>query len=344
MLKYLSALSILICFASQLRAQDPYVTSPGDYGQPSMYYQFSDNMLYAGNRRFLVTSTVDQSNLPRLFNGKYNETAITVPQGQAATITINLIGKNESYMQDSYGYIYLHFIDTYQPDSVRALVTNSIGSSETGLEWGSDWQNVTSTYGQMVLRARIPVWMQGLTQFSIRVKAKAGSVAKISEMELVQERSDQYEKGLFTKFGDNTSWFDMIWKDTSNTQKAFIKNTGVGYLQRLGIGTYSVSDSVKLAVEGTVKARIVKVDNDNWPDYVFDKKYKLPTLAATEAYIKTYHHLPGIASAADVKKNGVNLGETQAAMLQKIEELTLQVIEMQKQIKALKKGQTAKRK
>ncbi|GGD07570.1 hypothetical protein GCM10011368_06870 [Hyunsoonleella pacifica] len=75
---------------------------------------------------------------------------------------------------------------------------------------------------------------------------------------------------------------------------------------------------------------------NNWPDYVFTNDYKLPTLLEVEAYIKENGHLPNIDSAKEVEKNGVLLGEMNAKLLEKIEELTLYIIEQQKQIELLK--------
>jgi hypothetical protein len=116
----------------------------------------------------------------------------------------------------------------------------------------------------------------------------------------------------------------------------------------VGIGT--TTPDAKLAVNGTIHAREVKVDLAGWPDYVFEKYYTgasklkssyiLPTLAEVEQFTKENHHLPNVPSAKEVKENGLQLGEISNIMLQKIEELTLYVIEQQKKLdeqnKALK--------
>ncbi|WP_342333025.1 hypothetical protein [Pedobacter sp. FW305-3-2-15-E-R2A2] len=98
----------------------------------------------------------------------------------------------------------------------------------------------------------------------------------------------------------------------------------------LGIGT-TTPDS-KLSVNGNIRAKEIKVENDNWPDYVFAKGYELPTLKETDAHIKEKGHLPGLPSAADIKANGVDLGEMNAKLLEKIEELTLHLIQMDKKL------------
>ncbi|SMD08285.1 hypothetical protein [Pedobacter africanus] len=104
----------------------------------------------------------------------------------------------------------------------------------------------------------------------------------------------------------------------------------------VGIGT-SDTKGYKLAVNGKVRAHEIKVETANWPDYVFAKDYKLPTLQETEKHIKDKGHLPGIPSAGEVKANGIDLGEMNAKLLKKIEELTLYLIEKDKQNQMLNK-------
>ncbi len=98
----------------------------------------------------------------------------------------------------------------------------------------------------------------------------------------------------------------------------------------VGIGTTAPQN--KLDVNGTIHAKEVKVDLTGWSDFVFAPTYKLKTLAEVETYIKTQGHLPEIPSATEVEKNGVNVGEMQTKLLQKVEELTLYVIEKDKQL------------
>jgi hypothetical protein len=105
----------------------------------------------------------------------------------------------------------------------------------------------------------------------------------------------------------------------------------------VGIGT-TTPDS-KLAVNGTIHSKEVKVDLTGWPDYVFKKEYILPTLDQVEKYIAEKGHLENIPSEEEVLKNGVNLGEMNAKLLQKIEELTLYMIEMKKENESLKNNQ-----
>ena len=106
------------------------------------------------------------------------------------------------------------------------------------------------------------------------------------------------------------------------------------YDGRLGIGTWEPGN-YKLAVNGDVRAKSVTVET-GWSDFVFDTDYKLLSLSEIEQFINKNKHLPEIPSAKEVEENGINLGDMQAKLLMKIEELTLYIIEQQKSIEELK--------
>ncbi|WP_127130089.1 hypothetical protein [Pseudoflavitalea rhizosphaerae] len=114
---------------------------------------------------------------------------------------------------------------------------------------------------------------------------------------------------------------------TNNTEKMRITKDG-----NVGIGITSFDANYKLHVNGNIRARKVRVENNNWPDYVFKTDYPLMSLAELAAFIKQYHHLPEIPSATEVQKSGIDLGANQATLLKKIEELTLYIIEQQSKL------------
>lgn len=92
-----------------------------------------------------------------------------------------------------------------------------------------------------------------------------------------------------------------------------------------------------LAVDGKITCEEVLVKlSQNWPDYVFADDYKLPELSDLKSYILENKHLPGIPKAGEIEKNGLELGEIQKVMMEKIEELTLYVIKLQEEINDLK--------
>ncbi|MBO9675241.1 MAG: hypothetical protein J7577_17470 [Sphingobacteriaceae bacterium] len=98
----------------------------------------------------------------------------------------------------------------------------------------------------------------------------------------------------------------------------------------VGIGTLVPKE--KLSVNGNIRAKEIKVEATNWPDYVFQKEYSLTPLPEVEKYINTNGHLPEIPSALEVQKEGIALGELNNTLVKKIEELTLHLIEQNKSI------------
>lgn len=115
-----------------------------------------------------------------------------------------------------------------------------------------------------------------------------------------------------------------------------VKTSGVG------IGTTNPG-SYKLAVKGKIRAEEIKVET-GWADYVFKEDYDLPTLEEVEKHIQEKGHLINIPSAKQVEENGIQLGQMNKLLLEKIEELTLYILELkkenenqQKEIEQLKK-------
>ncbi|MGB3468344.1 MAG: hypothetical protein WBA74_23865 [Cyclobacteriaceae bacterium] len=102
----------------------------------------------------------------------------------------------------------------------------------------------------------------------------------------------------------------------------------------LGIGT-TTTGSHKLAVEGSIGAREILVEATGWSDFVFEEGYNLLTLEDIEKHIAENGRLPEIPSESEIIENGINLGEMDTKLLQKIEELTLYLIEEHKNNKKL---------
>lgn len=136
------------------------------------------------------------------------------------------------------------------------------------------------------------------------------------------------EIDFITNRGPGTAGgFEFIDIDNSGNENLLLKIKGDG---SVGIGTTKIDAGYKLSVNGSVRATEVKVEAYPWPDYVFDETYDLKSLAQTEQYIKENKHLPNLPSAAEVADNGIELGDMNAKLLEKIEELTLLLIKEQK--------------
>ena len=102
----------------------------------------------------------------------------------------------------------------------------------------------------------------------------------------------------------------------------------------VGIGT--ISPSEKLEVNGAIRSKEVRVEASPWPDYVFEDDYRLKELAEVAQFIKENGHLPNIPSEKEVSEQGLALGYMNAKLLEKVEELTLYLIEKDEEIRQLK--------
>jgi len=124
------------------------------------------------------------------------------------------------------------------------------------------------------------------------------------------------------------------WPSANLEVAGTFKATAVG----IGINPPTSSDSYKLFVDGGIAAREVKVTINTFPDYVFSDSYKLLPTNELEKYVIKNKHLPGIPSSEDIDKNkGIEVGAMQVKLLEKIEEQSLYIISLQKQIDDLKK-------
>lgn len=137
----------------------------------------------------------------------------------------------------------------------------------------------------------------------------------------------------------NFSSFTMYTATGANIQTAKIQFTTTdncwfnndGYV---GIGT--TSPTHKLDVRGTIRANEVIVNIPSGADFVFNPDYSLRPLSEVGDYIATHRHLPEIPSAEEMEANGVSINELQIQLLQKIEELTLYILQQEKEIQELK--------
>jgi hypothetical protein len=129
---------------------------------------------------------------------------------------------------------------------------------------------------------------------------------------------------------NQTSSFNVA---NSNGNSMFIINDD----GNVGIGT--TCPDQKLTVNGKIRVKdeIVIENTGNWCDYVFLPNYKLLTFSELEKYLIEHHHLPGVKSASEIEKNGFSVLETNKAMMEKIEELTLYILQLEKRVSELEK-------
>ena len=221
--------------------------------------------------------------------------------------------------------------DTEAPTSPTLTIS---GSTETrvDLSWTTATDNVGVT-GYNVYQDNVAIAndipdltypVTGLTaatayDFKVRALDAAGNESGDSNIVSVTTTSGSG--------GGSGSTSSSIWYESGST---------ASYSGEVAIGRASVPSGYKLAVDGHIRTREIRVDQDTWPDYVFEEGYDLPTLEEIQKHIQEKGHLPNIPSAKEVESNGLELGEMNRLLLEKIEELTLYVLELKHEIKTLK--------
>jgi hypothetical protein len=132
---------------------------------------------------------------------------------------------------------------------------------------------------------------------------------------------------------------DSNFVGTVDTNRLAFRTNNIERVSILGDGTVGIGTKntygYKLAVNGSAIFTKVKVKTaGTWPDYVFEKGYTLPDLETLERYLAEHKHLPEITPAAEAEREGIDVAAQQAALLKKVEELTLYLIRENKQLKA----------
>ena len=163
--------------------------------------------------------------------------------------------------------------------------------------------------------------------YGVRLGLKASQFGSTNGIGLIQTGGS---RGFGIKVNEQLGF------NTVTDPEFFIQHTG-----NVGIGT--TSPDSKLTVKGNIHAEEVKVDlSVPGPDYVFEPNYDLKSLEEIEKFIKSEKHLPEIPSAKEMEANGVQLGEMNMLLLKKIEELTLHLIEVNKENTSLRQQLNAK--
>lgn len=247
----------------------------------------------------------------------------------------------------------LHFLS----DGPSGLQTNSLRFGRYGLTgdtWGSMWEATPVMFDLDAPEGTLSISEEGNIgvgilnpEFKLDVQTTNSNqgISIRHSMGFVRLLSNSLTQGAFnsiTKAGDAGIIFGEGGPDLQNF--GFVispwnyseSGIRIDHKGRVGIGTSKTGDeNYNLFVGLGIRSRKVRVDQQNWADYVFEPTYPLRPLKEVEDYIKQYRHLPDIPSAEEVKKDGIDVGDTQAALLRKIEELTLYAIEQNKKIEQL---------
>ncbi|NBR15923.1 MAG: hypothetical protein EBU01_15305, partial [Crocinitomicaceae bacterium] len=194
------------------------------------------------------------------------------------------------------------------------------------------------------------IWVGTVTDILSANNARMNIIAPTSENGFyIQGPATSGKYGLSVRMLDNAS--DAIQVNGTISllgnpgpiKNFYVKGNGeVGTKDLFVYGKLRVTDGTTNNVfsvdnTGLIRSREILVDNLPIPDYVFKSDYKLMTLKEVEKFVTKYHHLPNVKSELEFQEaGGVNLGEMNLKLLEKVEELTLYVIDLQKQIEELK--------
>ena len=165
----------------------------------------------------------------------------------------------------------------------------------------------------------------------------SGEICRLSNGSTAIQMGSDYMQYMNSNVG---KFFMQLIGNNFTISNSSGNNTGILTLNgnRVTIGQITAANCYKLSVGGKVICEEVRVQLQGaWPDYVFNKNYKLKSLDELRDYISQNNHLPNIPAASEMEQNGIALGDMQKKMMEKIEELTLYILQLQQEIKQIKK-------
>ncbi len=255
----------------------------------------------------------------------------------------NILLRNFSNVSNAGAYIHFSsYSDEHPGPKIRSSLSYASGSiSKSKLILSSYWEGykdeITLMNGKVGIGTSAPSWnltVDGCTALSgsrnqiFHLRPNSGYAGYIYWAE-----NNVAERGIL---GFNAGSGDLVYRSG-----AYDFNNGTERFRVTSTGNFLIgkdnqtNTSYKLDIAGKIRADEVVV-NTTGADFVFEPTYKLRSLSELETFIRTNKHLPDIAPAKEMQENGVSAGEMQAKLLQKVEELTLYVIEKDKEIAKLK--------
>jgi len=185
----------------------------------------------------------------------------------------------------------------------------------------------------------------------VDLNAGIGTLTPTAKLNIIGGADASLTTNGFVQLGSSTSWNlllddnEILARNNGAGNDLFIQNDGGNVLMcaselgGVGIGLIagtSLANGYIFCVDGKIIAEEMRIQNStNWPDYVFQKNYDLMSLDELKESIETNQHLPNIPSAAEVENDGILVGDMQKKMMEKIEELTLYILDLNEANKKL---------
>lgn len=215
---------------------------------------------------------------------------------------------------------------TGQPLKIGGLYRVKLAVNPTGTRTGAEYL----------------VWYDSpTTMWKIRAVALAGAssnhpllIVEDNIVKVYTNHATGYTVKVFVEFYDtgNGNVVPQLFGSSFQWQR---NGTHLFYLDgNVGVGIEAPAE--KLSVKGKIRAQEIKVETANWPDYVFKRDYPLRSLDSLRTFIAENGHLPEVPKADYAEKDGVSLGEMNKVLLKKIEELTLYLLDKDKEISEIK--------
>ena len=213
--------------------------------------------------------------------------------------------------------------DTQAPVA-PVLVSTSTTNATVDLSWSGATDNVGITGYNIYKDSNLEVTLGNISSYQVTGLTAASTYSfTITALDATGNESPLSNNvSVTTDSSSGGGGESSVWTESGST---------ASYSGDVAIGASTVPSGYRLAVDGNIRTREIRVDQDSWPDYVFEAGYDLPSLEEIQEYINKNGHLPNIPSAKEVETNGADLGEMDRLLLEKIEQLTLFAIQ-QKQV------------
>jgi hypothetical protein len=259
--------------------------------------------------------------------GTFSQNGTTVPleasvvDGNTTPIALTFAGyqNNPIFFIDLAAKYDLNYIDFYW-GSINKPSQYSVWTSSDNVNWSTPIiiNNNTNSFDHRSLA--VP---------NVRY-LKIGSIYRVSPYTI--DLYDIQINGSISCIADGG--FKKLCVNDAATFNSLINAQNINITGKVGIGC--TSQTVELAVNGKIQAKEIEITTAPCSDFVFEKSYKLMNLNDLGKFVTVHKHLPEIPSAVEFKENGMNVSEMNDLLLRKVEELTLYIIDLDKQLQEAK--------